>query len=1177
MVPRANPEAEIGLLGPYSILATLGRGGMGVVYRARHRESSSLVALKTVPRVSSSRLMAIRREIRALSHLCHPGVVQIVDQGETDGRPWYAMELLEGRTLADYIDDLFGRTMVRSGSRVGVPATQRLPMTQVGLNRSVIQASTPDVEPPSRRPSLSAWMSEGPFAQTLQLLERVCAALAYVHANGIVHRDLKPENIFLRGDSDPVLVDFGVAGRFCSFDVREHLEAGSGFAGSIPYMSPEQIRGELVDARADLYSIGCIIYECLTGQVPFVGEAGEVVWQHLEREPLAPSAISRAVDPGLDELVLRLLSKRPQNRIGYADIVGEMLYDASSGRTSSRRQPRYSYLYRPSFARREALMGALEQALIEATQGHGALIVLDGVSGSGKTRTGIELTKLAVQSGFNVATGECKPQGPDGGHATALAPFHPILTWLADLCRSEAEELTASVFGERGPVLVELEPAIGSLPGQSTLPEPADLGPELNRERLLNALLASLTAAADHQTTLLVIDDLQWADELSIALLEKALRSGLEGHRLLVLGTHRTDEPSARLQRLFESAGPNRLALEPLDRDQVVSMISGMLALEIPPDALVDYVHRESQGNPLFVAECLHAAIDEGLLVRQDQGQWTVAANASVDEIPRSARFTNTVQSMFLRRIGNLSAQARHVLDVAAVFGGEAQPEWIASAAGFSENELLEALQALDQRRLLENTETGLLRFTHRQLQRFVYGALDESARVAMHRAAAETLESYPGRGPDDASMIAAHWAKTGESLKASRYWRSAGDRYAVRGANEDAATCYQEALREVRKTEPGSTGQAALLHEILERLGETQALVGRHDDAQRTFEEALTTAGDDPLAQARLHRKVGKVLTTTKAHTNALKHFDHAAVLLGTLNASQKHDERWWDEWVTLQTERVWTHYWLGDTQEMAELIDAARPVVLARGTANHRAQFLGAMVNARMRQERYHHSRETVALASQALAASREAGNLAQTYSAQFVLGFVLLFHGSVHEAAHHLEQAVQGALQIGDVPLWTRAQSYLAVVRRRRGDVVQCEQEARDLLGTRGVAQMTDYIGVAEANLAWVAWKAGDLAGVKAHGEAALKAWDHPPALYPFQWLARWPLLAAAAAAGSVPDAAEHLRALLDSRHQTLDEATTSAIRQVLENLARGDGDAARAGIHALVEHGRRSGEL
>jgi serine/threonine protein kinase/tetratricopeptide (TPR) repeat protein len=1150
---------------------------MGVVYRARHRESRALVALKTVPRVSSSRLMAIRREIRALSHLSHPGVVHIVDQGETDGLPWYAMELLEGRTLANYIDDQFGRIMVRSGSRAGVPAPVRVPTTEDRPKPPTLQEGSPDVEPRSRQSSLTSWMSEGPFAQVLVLLERVCAALAYVHANGIVHCDLKPENIFLRGDSDPVLVDFGVAGRFCSSDVRERLEAGTGFAGSIPYMSPEQIRGELVDARADLYSIGCIIYECLTGRVPFVGEAGEVVWQHLGSEPLAPSAISSAVDPELDELVLRLLAKRPQDRIGYADVVGEMLNDASSGRTSSRRQPRYSYLYRPSFARREALMCALEQALIEANQGHSALIILDGASGSGKTRTAIELTKLAVQKGFRVATGECKPQGPDGGHATALAPFQPILTWLADLCRSEGEELTASVFGERGPVLAELDPAIMSLPGQSRLPEPADLGPELNRERLLTALLTALTAAADHQCTLLVVDDLQWADELSIALLEKMLGPGAQGRRLLVLGTNRTDEPSARLQRLLELPGLARYALEPLDRGQVASMISGMLALEVPPDALVDYVHRESQGNPLFVAECLHSAIDDGLLVRRDQGQWFVAADASIDEIPRSARFTDTVQSMFLRRIGNLSAQARHILDVAAVFGGEAQPEWIASAAGISENELLEALQVFDQRHLLENTETGSLRFAHLQLQRFVYGALDEGARVAKHRAAAEALESYPGRRPDDASMIAAHWAKAGEHVKASRYWRSAGDRYAARWANEDAAASYQEALREVHKAEADSTDRAALLKEILERLGDTQALAGRPAEAQQALTEALVMSGSDPLTGARLHRKAGKVLTTTKAHSKALRHFDHAAVLLGTVDTSHKHDERWWDEWMLLQTERVWTHYWLGDTQQMGELIEAVRPVVLARGSANHRAQFLGAMVNARMRQERYRHSRETVALASQALEASREVGNIAQACAAQFMLGFVLLFHGSFHEGAHHLQQAVQGALQIGDVPLWTRSQSYLAVARRRLGDLTQCEQDTRELLGARGVAQMTDYVGVAEANLAWAAFKVGDFAGVKTHGEAALEAWDHPPALYPFQWLARWPLLAAAAATGSVPDAAEHLRALLDPRQQMLEQSTEGAVRKTLEDLARGDADAARSGIDQLIEHARQSGEL
>ena len=213
-LPTEAPER----IGPFRVGDRLGQGSQGTVFRGRRAGSGDDVALKMVGGTAPSQLARFRREIHTLSQMRHPGVVRILDWGVQDGVPWYAMELLEGSSLADRL------------------------------------AEAPAPLPPQSR---------------LDIGHGICTALAHVHGEGIVHRDLKPANVMLRPDGTPVLVDFGVAGRFTGHGSREQMDVVGPIVGTVLYMAPEQIRGELVDARADLYALGCILYELVTGRPPF--------------------------------------------------------------------------------------------------------------------------------------------------------------------------------------------------------------------------------------------------------------------------------------------------------------------------------------------------------------------------------------------------------------------------------------------------------------------------------------------------------------------------------------------------------------------------------------------------------------------------------------------------------------------------------------------------------------------------------------------------------------------------------------------------------------------------------------------------------------------------------------------------------------------------------------------
>ena len=206
---------------------------------------------------------------------------------------------------------------------------------------------------------------------------------------GLVHRDLKPANIFVRDDGHPVLVDLGIAARFGGARGREELFADTKVMGSAFYMAPEQFGGEAFDARADLYSLGCILYETVTGRPPFF-EPGitprGILFRILDSEPAPPSRLATWLDPALERLILRLLDRRPRDRVGYAEDVAAALAPFCGPAGDLALPGVQAYVYRPDFTGRTELLGDLGAVLREAVRGRGAAVFVRGESGVGKTR-----------------------------------------------------------------------------------------------------------------------------------------------------------------------------------------------------------------------------------------------------------------------------------------------------------------------------------------------------------------------------------------------------------------------------------------------------------------------------------------------------------------------------------------------------------------------------------------------------------------------------------------------------------------------------------------------------------------------------------------------------------------------------------------------------------------------
>jgi serine/threonine protein kinase/tetratricopeptide (TPR) repeat protein len=777
-------------IGPYRILDQLGLGGMGVVYRAQHADSGVRVAVKTVRVPRQAHLAGIRREIRALMRIQHPGVVRIVAEGVAGGLPWYAMELLEGRTLRDYHRAIWQpfaqRETQQLSTRIEHKQHVQFESTVTG-NPSKPPAPIPAMLPRTGRRVPAA---AGKLGEALRPLHRLCGALAFLHGEGIVHRDLKPDNVFIRDDGSPVLVDFGIVSRVTQVG-REVLEVAGLTTGTAGYMAPEQIRGERVDARADLYSLGCMLYEVVTGQSAFAGATGVLSEHHLYTDPGPPSELVDGLSAPLEDLIMRLMAKAPRERIGHADDVDVALSEMLGEPRPPRALEPQPYLYRPMMVGRSEAREQLYARLARAIDGAGACVLIAGESGVGKTCLAGDVARVATLRGMNVITGECVPGGLGSG---PLHPLRALLLAAADRCHEHGVQALERLLGARARVLAAVEPVLGALPGANGYPEPPDLPAEAAQRRLLDALAETALAFAEEKPLLLILDDLQWADELTLKFLA-TLPETFFRRRLVVLATYRSEETSASLRDLERAPRVIRLELERLDAATVGAIVSEMLALPHPPPEFVEFLARQSEGNPFFVAEYLRAAVAERILRRDRSGQWQIAEGSrNYQALP----LPGLLRDLVARRLDGLPQNARALADAAAVLGREFDPELLPRVASLEDAATLEAIDELIARHVIEADEAlGRLRFVHDKLREIAYDKIAAERRRALHLAAARAIEARyeSGNLPQVYTVLAHHYSLAGDDAKTFQYRGLAGDQALRNAAYGEAHDHFTRAL----------------------------------------------------------------------------------------------------------------------------------------------------------------------------------------------------------------------------------------------------------------------------------------------------------------------------------------------------------------------------------------------
>jgi DNA-binding SARP family transcriptional activator len=790
------------------------------------------------------------------------------------------------------------------------------------------------------------------------------------------------------------------------------------------------------------------------------------------------------------------------------------------------------------------------------------IMMLRGEAGIGKTRLAEELLQWAARQGIACASARCYAAEGELAYApvTAWLRAHPLPpledVWLAEVARLLPEVLV----------------------GRPDLPPPVALTEAWQRQRLFEALSRAILGTS--QPLLLTIDDLQWCGRDTLEWLHFLLRFD-RGARLLVVGTYRPEEVgdshplASSLQTLRLEGQVTEVGLQSLDEAATHTLATQMVGKEIDTGS-AQLLYRETEGNPLFVVESVRA----GLPDHDRDSKASPAQRLPHASLPDGVSLPPKVQSVLEARLAQVSPPARELAALASTIGREFSFELLAEASGRDEHTLVGELDELWQRRIVRERGTHAYDFSHDKLRDVAYGSMSAARRRLLHRNIAQALETHHAADLDPVNQqLAAHYERAGVPAQAVPYYLRAAEVARLVYANEEAIALLRRGLALVDDGGPSAIGgkpSHLVSAQLYEGLGDVLELTAQHEEAHQAYHSArVQIPTSEQVRKARLYRKAGAVMREQRLYAEALTACNRAEEVLG--EQPDAEDSLWWAEWLEVQVEKVWAHYWLAQWPEMAELVEKLQPVVQERGKPASRMRFLMASCLLHLRRDRYVVSDETLANSREALAASQEWGSLKVKIECQFELGFLHLWRRELVEAEEHLQAALELAEASGIVPMRTVILTYLTVLCRFRSQIEGVLDYALRAQEAAEAAQMPDYVAAAKGNQAWAAWREQNLLEVEEKYQEALLIWEQSPLVYPFQWQVLWPAIAVALARGRDEEAWAHAQALLEPTQQRLPEELNAVLEAAIQAFAEGQARVARPRLDRAMEMAREMGYL
>lgn len=844
----------------FDILRRIGAGGMGVVYEAFDRERAQSVAVKTLRQLEPAAIYHLKQEFRALADVHHPNLVRLHELVSFDGQWFFSMELVEGVDFLQWV------------RREDEPVPSRADAT--------LDAPPDSISDSMPRSSGERVLATIDFDRLRAALKQLVEGVRALHAAGKLHRDVKPSNVVVTPDGRVVLLDFGLAtdlsrqGTLHSID--QHV------LGTPEYMSPEQGAMRTLGPASDWYSVGCVLFEALTGSLPFNGGPLEILMAKERADGPSPGSVVDGIPEDLDGLCTALLRRSP----GMRPTGDEILRRLSDGDASPHPAPVASSAPPPpgrgNLIGRDRELELLGRAFRRARQGRAVAVHLHGNAGVGKTALLKSfLEEAVVTRQALVLQGACYER--ESVPYKALDGVIDALTrHLRRLGRLQAEALLprdVHAIARLFPVLGRVE-AIAAAPriGVDT-PDPGEL-----RRRAFGALRELFARIADRRPLIIAIDDLQWGDLDSIALLADLLRPPYPPPLLLVASfrdedarnptldalreMHLGDEHAGREQQLVPAMLDMRASttarrkrraasceVHQVRVDALVERDARALARTVLQEIAarttleVDGLAAEARGNPFLIVEYV---------------RW-------VREHPEVAHERVTLERVIEARLAKLSPTARRLLDVLAVGARPIEPAVAARAAEIDDERA--AVTELRDAHLLRTARVGdteALEVWHDRIREAVLVRVDRAHVAEVHLRLGHVIEATPSPDPE---ALADHFRAAGARWKASHYAALAARRADAALAFDRAASLFEQAIELAPPNAPELRA-----HRIMR--GNALANAGFSRDAAREYLAAAE--GTDESEALELHRRAAQCLLQSGHIDEGLKVFEGVLTAVG-------------------------------------------------------------------------------------------------------------------------------------------------------------------------------------------------------------------------------------------------------------------------------------------------------
>ena len=739
--------------GRYKVAKKLGEGGKGIVFKAEDTRLGRTVAIKVIKGegLDQESFARFEQEAKATAGLSHPHIVAIYDIGHEGESHYLILEFVDGPNLG-------------------------------GLVRS---------QPGARCDA----------ATTLGIGSQVCQALEYAHSHGILHRDIKPENIMITSAGLPKLMDFGLARALGG----PNLTQRGVIVGTPAYLPPEQALGKHSDTKSDLYSLGCVLYEMATGRPPFRGDDPvKVIFSHINDLPVMPRKLAPEIPEALEQVILKLLAKDPDQRYQSA---GELLQALKSVKEeaearpapagvpteekAAERMPTPEPRWAQALVDREQEIKILRARLDAALRGEGSLVFITGEAGIGKTRLAYELRSYAKLRGAQCLMGK-------GGEREGAVPYQPWSAIIKEYVRWAPPLLVFKAVGTFAPELAKLVPELGEKLG--TIPPSASAPSVQEHIRLYEAVSQFFVNISRESPFALFLDDLQWFDDASMGLLHHMVRA-ISAEHLLVVGAYRDLELEDQRSLCRSVAEINRerlsyaLPLKRLAFDHVLQMVRQTLGEKVPGE-LPDMVYDKTEGNPFFVEEVLRSLVEEGAVYPVEKG-WGVKDLSQV-HVPRG------IKEVLGKKLESLDEESSLVLSTAAVVGREFSFPMLREVTGLDEDRLIDTIDKCLQARLVVARHIlgeEVYAFADTQLRDVLYEGISPVRRTRHHLKVGEAIENTYAKKIDDyLEALAYHFLEGNDLSKAVHYAQKAGEKAASLFAWDQARRYYETALKLMEK-----------------------------------------------------------------------------------------------------------------------------------------------------------------------------------------------------------------------------------------------------------------------------------------------------------------------------------------------------------------------------------------